>query len=181
MGSPSTSPPRSCTTGMGLRFYQTRPVDQAAQRFPEGKHAEDAAGVDETYAGPELAWAAPQTVEEPAEGLGRVDGIEDDALETGQMQHGLELFRTDVCAPHPLIAVEHMDLAGRFHGQPVLHPRPLDHVGHVLADPRGFPRDGHADDVGGEPRHLTGHEKTSLTTPAEGGGGHRILGGRATP
>src|SRR5919108_6634532 len=119
MGSPSTSPPRSCTTGIGLRFYQTRPVDQTAQRLPVRKHAEDAAGVNETEAGAELTRAPAETMEQAGEGLGRVDGIEDDTLQTGHLQHRLQLFGAHTRPPHSLIAVEDLDLVGRLHGQTV--------------------------------------------------------------
>src|SRR5438270_382989 len=77
---------------MGLGFYQTVSVDEAAQRRAIREDAEDAAGMHEADAPPERARGAPERVEESGECLGRVHGVENDAFEPGQLEHRVELI-----------------------------------------------------------------------------------------
>src|SRR3989454_6112760 len=136
---------------MRLRFYQTASAEHPAQWTPVREETENAARVDEADARAELARIATDPVEERREGLGGVDGIEHDPLEPRDPHDRLQRLGAHLGAPRPLVAVEEPDLAGRLHGKAVAAAGLANEVGDIGADPRGLPRDRHADDLRPEP------------------------------
>src|SRR2546421_12252279 len=164
---------------MGLRFYQTVSVDEAAERRAIREDAEDAAGMHEADATPERARGAPERVEESGECLGRVHGVEDDAFEPGQLEHRVELVLAYGRAPDPLVAVEQSHLGRRPHGEAEAATRALDHLGDVRAHAGALRRDRHADDLARQPGDLLGHEETGVTAAAERGDGDGVERRRA--
>src|SRR5436305_1366741 len=131
---------------MRLRFYQAA-AETPAQEAPEREEAEDPARVDEAHAGAERLRLPVEPVEQSGERLRRVDGIEDDTLRARKAHDRVELLRAHLPAPRALVAVEQPDLRRRLDGERVAAARLADDARHVVADARGFPRDGHADDV----------------------------------
>src|SRR5881628_3553587 len=164
---------------MGLGFYQTVSVDEAAERRAIREDAEHAAGMHEADATPQRARVAPERVEESGEGLGGVHGVEHDALEPRQFQHGVELVLPHGRAPDALVSVEQPHLRRRPHGEAEAAARALDHIGDVRAHARGLPGYGHADDLGAQARELLGHQEAGLAAATEVGDGDRVELGRA--
>ena len=120
-----------------------------------------------------------EPVEQSRERLRRVDGVEDDTLRAREAHDRVELLRAHLPAPRALVAVEQPDLRRRLDGERVAAARFADDARHVVADARGFPRDGHADDVPAQPVELLRHEQPRLAPAAEGGDHDRVEVGRA--
>src|SRR5205085_5775767 len=112
---------------MGLEFYQTVsiPIDEPAERRAIRKHAEYAAGVHEADAAPERSRIASNRIEQARERLGRVHGIEHDALEACELQHRVELVAPHGRTAGALIAIEQPHLGGWPDGEPVAATRAI--------------------------------------------------------
>src|SRR5881397_4081599 len=149
---------------MRLRFYQTASAEHPAQWTPEREETENAARVDEADAPAELARIAADPVEEPRDPHDR-----------------LQRLGAHLGAPRTLVAVEEPDLAGRLHGKAVAAAGLANEVGDIGADPRGLPRDRHADDLRPEPVELLGHEQPGVTPAAERCDHDRVERGSAVP
>src|SRR5215467_1017711 len=111
MRRPSSSPPAIWISG-------TSDFEEARQRLTKREEAEDPARVDETDALAERSRIALKRVEEPAEGLGGVHGIEHHALFARHSDQERE-FLVDGGASRALIPIEEVNRLGHLEGKAV--------------------------------------------------------------
>src|SRR5262245_1308584 len=167
MSNPSSSPPVSWISG-------TSGFEEAGQRLPKREEAEDPARMDEANALAQRLRIALERVEEPAEGLGGVHGIEHHALFSRHPNQERELAVVDGGASRALVAVDEMNSLGHLAGEFVAPTCLADGLHGVGTDGLGGPRDGHAYDLRGQTDELLAHEEPRLAASAEGGDGHRV-------
>src|SRR5215831_6166174 len=160
MSNPSSSPPVSWISG-------TSGFEEAGQRLPKREEAEDPARMDEADALAERLRIALERVEEPAEGLGGVHGIEHHALFPCHPDQERELAVVDGGPSRALVAVEEMNGLGHFEGESVAAHGLADGLHGVGADGLGGPRDRHAYDLRRQADELLAHEEPRLAASAE--------------